>query len=135
MRIYQIFVSLLCIALGGLTSLTSFAMVFSMIIAPETRTENLFWIAVIALILSPPIFIAGWRLLLNKPNKFGGVLTPFMLRLMAIVIAVIVGVIIILAYREGDFFSMFIGLTFLITTQGAFFLAHKMKNKNHQNID
>lgn len=124
MRTYQLFVALLCIVFGGLVSLTSAAMTFSMLVSPEARAENLFWVGVVGLILAPPIFVVGIRLLLNKPNRYGGVFAPGFLRVMAITNGVIGGLILVLAAKEGDLVGVYGGISFLVTTQGAFVLAN-----------
>jgi hypothetical protein len=124
MRAYQIFAALLCILLGGLATLTSVGMVIAMLVSPETRAENLFWVAVVSAVISPPIFIAGWRLLLNRPNKHGGIFTPNVLRLMAMLCGILGGAIAILAYQHQDYVAVFRGLTFIVVTQGAFVLAN-----------
>lgn len=123
MQIYQLFISILCILIGGLTSLTSGAMVVSMLVAPETKSENLFWVAVIALILSPSIFIAGWRLLLNKPNRYGGIFSPLMLGVMAIVSGTVGSFIFIIAYQQEDLRGMYGGVSLLIFSLGGIALA------------
>ncbi len=125
MRIYHLFVGLICVAFGGLTSFTSIGMVVSMLLAPETRSENLFWIGVVGSVLAPPIFLAGIRLLLNIPNAYGGIFAPNMLRLMAVFSGIIGGAIVILAYQQGDYIGVLHGVTFLVFTQGAFVLANQ----------
>jgi hypothetical protein len=94
-----------------------------MLVAPETKSENLFWVAVIALILSPSIFIAGWRLLLNKPNRYGGIFSPLMQGVMAIVSGTVGSFIFIIAYQQEDLRGMYGGVSLLIFSLGAIALA------------
>ena len=124
MRAYQLFAALLCILLGGLVTFLSGGMVISMLVAPETRAENLFWVAVVSVAISPPIFVAGWRLLLNKPNKHGGIFSPNVLMIMAVFCGILGGTIAFLAYQQQDYMAAIRGCTFLIVTQGAFVLAN-----------
>ena len=125
MRIHQSFIGILCILFGGLTSVTSIAMVVGMLLTPETRAENLFWVGVVGSVIAPPIFLSGLRLLFNRPNQHGGIFAPNMLRLMAIFCGVIGGTIVILALQQGDYIGALRGATFLFFTQGAFVLANR----------
>ena len=127
MRLNEIFVALLCILFGGLTFLTSLAMIIGMFVMPDTYAKNLFWVSLIALALSPPVFIAGFRLLLNKPNKHGGLFSPSILRFLAIINGVLGGLIFYFALEQQNINGILGAISFLITTQGAFALANNRK--------
>ena len=105
-RIMQVFYGLLGFLLGGLTSLTSAAMIIGMLISPETRANNLLFVALIAIVLAPPITIASARLLLGKPNKYGGVFSPNALRAFAVVHGLIGLTILVLAFREKNYMGV-----------------------------
>ena len=75
--------------------------------------------------LSPPIFVAGWRLLLNKPNSYGGLFSPIMLRVFSLFSGIIGAAILALAYQQGDLRGMYGGISFLAFTLGGFVLASK----------
>lgn len=100
-------------------------MTLDMIVAPERRVANLFWVALVTLAISPPIVVAGYRLLLNKPNQHGGLFSPNVLRGLAVVNGVLGGAIVILALQQRDIRGILGGISFLATTQGAFVLASK----------
>ena len=116
---------MLCLFFGGLVTLTSGFMVVNMMLFPVTKTIALFWVALTALVLAPPILIAGFRLLLNMPNKHGGLFSPFTLRGMAVINGLLGGIILTLGVQDSDPSGMYGGLSFLLTTQGAFILANK----------
>lgn len=124
-RLYEYLIALLCVFFGGLSTLTGLGMTLGMLLSPNTRAENLFWVGLAALALAPPIFVAGIRLLLNKPNKHGGLFAPYTLRGLAVVNGILGGAIIIFAINEGSINGFFGGISFLVTTQGAFVLANK----------
>lgn len=123
-RVDEFVVSLLAIVFGGTGSLTGFAMTISILISPETKSEVLFWVAIVTLAVAPAVFIAGIRLLLDRPRKHGGLFNAFTLRGLAIVNGVLGGAIIILAYQASDILGIIGGISYLITTQGAFVLAN-----------
>lgn len=121
----RIIYGILAASVGGLVSLTSFAMTSAMLISPETRANNLFVVGLFGLAFAPPIFVAGIRLLLNKPNIHGGIFSPFSLRILAIINGVLGGIMIIFGFQEGDITTLFGGISFLLTTQGAFVMANR----------
>lgn len=124
-RVDEFVVGLLAIVLGGVGSLTGFAMTIGMLISPETKSEVLFWVAIVALAVAPAVFIAGIRLFLDRPCKHGGLFNAFTLRGLAIVNGVLGGAIIILAYQTSDILGIIGGASYLITTQAAFVLANE----------
>lgn len=124
MRIYNLTVSLFCILLGGLVTLTSTAMVFSILVSKDSSSSGLLWVGVISLFLAPPIFVAGIRILLNKPYRHGGAFSIGMLRTMAVVNGLIGGLILLFAIPELNLSGIVGGISFLISTQGAFVLAN-----------
>jgi hypothetical protein len=124
-RLHELFVALICLTLGPLTLLTSATMTVDMLVQPERRAENLFWVGLVALAISPPIVVAGVRLLLNKPNRHGGLFSPNVLRLLAIFNGVVGGTIVILAIQQRDFRGILGGISFVLVTQGAFVMADK----------
>lgn len=101
-RLYELFAGLLCLGLGGLTLLTSVAMLTGMYSSPETYAANLFWVAVVATLISPPISVAGARLLLNKRLADGGLFSPTVLQAFGIFYGVLGAVILVLAIKEWD---------------------------------
>jgi hypothetical protein len=124
MRLYELFVALICIVLGSLSTYAGLAMTAGMLLYPDTKMKQLFWVGVVALIVAPIIVVAGIRLLLNMPNQRGGLLSAFALRSLAVINGILGGIILVLAYREGDFQGIVGGIGFLVTTQGAFALAN-----------
>ncbi len=125
MRFRSIYIAILCILSGGTALPTSAIMTFDMILRPETRANNLFVVGLLALAISPPLLVAGVRLLFNKPNRYGGLFSPNVLRFLAVINGVFAGLIVYLASRQSDVLGIIGGIGFLVATQGAFVLANK----------
>ncbi|WP_344806644.1 hypothetical protein [Allohahella marinimesophila] len=91
---------------------------------PDTKSDVLFGVGLFGLMFSPAIVIAGLRLPVNRPNRFGGLFGPNVLRAMAIVYGIMGGIVLILAIKEEDIFGIYGSLGYIFTTQGAFVLAN-----------
>ncbi len=125
MRIGQIVVALVCIVFGGFTLLMSAAMTLAMLISRDAGTGHLIRVVLFALAISSPIVVAGIRLLLNRPHRTGGLFSPNTLRALAVVNGVLGGAILLLAIGKRAPHGIYGGISFLVTTQGAFILANR----------
>ena len=124
-RAEQIFVGVLGVVFGGLATLTSAAMTIGMLWNPDAKVANLFWVGLVTLVLAPPVFVAGLRLVFKRPNEHGGLFGPFALRALAVVNGVLGGLIVLLAAQARDVGGLLGGVSFLLTTQGAFTIANR----------
>ena len=127
-RADELFVALLCLTIGGLISLTSLRMLAGIYMSPETAGTNFFWVALVASIIAPTIFVAGVRLLFNRPTKSGGLFSPFTLTVLAVFHGVLGGLGFVLALQGGDVRGTIGGAFMLFGTQAAFLIARRRKN-------
>lgn len=124
-RAEEFLIGFLGVAFGSLATLTGAAMTIGMLWNPGTKATNLFWVGLVALAVAPPIFVAGLRLVFNRPNKHGGLFEPFALRALAVVNGIVGGMIVVLGAQARDIAGILGGVSYLLTTQGAFTLANR----------
>ena len=126
-RGYELIVACLCLGLGGLITLTSSLMLINIYLTWESGTNNFFWIALAGAVLAPTVFVAGLRLLTNKPHKQGGLFSPLMLTVLAVFYGVVGGAVLILATVNWHIGAIVGGVAILATTQAAFTMARRRK--------
>ena len=100
-------------------------MLFGMLTDPNAETDVLFYVALFGIAFAPPVFFASIRLILGRPNEYGGLFSPNVLRMLAVVNGLIGVAILVLAIQERDIAGVVGAITFILTTQGAFVLASR----------
>jgi len=134
-RGYELIVACLCLVLGGLITLTSSLMLINIYLTWEGATNNYFWVALTGAVLAPTAFVAGLRLLMNKPHKQGGLFSPHMLTTLAVFYGVVGGAVLLMAIRNWHLGGIVGGAIILATTQAAFVMARRRRRLSAMSKD
>lgn len=77
-------------------------MLFGMLSDPNAEMDVLFYVGLFGIACAPPVFFASIRLILGRPNQYGGLFSPTVLRVLAAVNGLIGVAILALAIQVRD---------------------------------
>ena len=88
-RAHHFSFGLCSVFIGALASYVGFALVGVQIFGEVEFDKVIFLIGSVSLVFGPALIVAGIRLIINKPTRHGGLLSPLMLRVVAVLHAIV----------------------------------------------
>jgi len=133
-RIYRLLIGAFMVLIGVLGSHVGIAFLGVQLFGDVEFEMVAFLIGAFSMIAAPPAIFAGARLMLNKPNDSGGLLSPFVLRVFAVSCAILGALSVWVAHEKHLALSVFATVILAIVIQQAFSLANrreKARNTRH----